>query len=59
MEAALRGLPSGDREAAFAAMAANLPAELAANGRPFGNPVAVAEHATPIDQLVAWYGRRP
>lgn len=61
--AAQRGLPSGDREAAFAELMANLPpnapAGFGADGRPFGNPVAVDEQASPIDRLVAWYGRRP
>jgi uncharacterized protein (TIGR03086 family) len=63
LQAALRGLPSGDREAAFAELIANLPptapAGFGADGRPFGNPVTVAAEAAPIDQLVAWYGRRP
>ncbi len=63
LEAALRGLPSGDREAAFAELMANLPptapAGFGADGRPFGNPVAVGEHEPAITRLVAWYGRRP
>jgi uncharacterized protein (TIGR03086 family) len=63
LEASLRGLPSGDREAAFAELIANLPptapAGFGADGRPFGNPVPVSAGAAPIDQLVAWYGRRP
>jgi uncharacterized protein (TIGR03086 family) len=63
LQAALRGLPSGDREAAFAELIANLPptapAGFGADGRPFGNPVTVAADAAAIDQLVAWYGRRP
>jgi uncharacterized protein (TIGR03086 family) len=59
LEAALRALPSGDREAAFAAIAADLPASVVAGGRPFGNQVAVADDAPVIDRLVAWYGRQP
>lgn len=58
-EAALRALPSGDRHAAFAAMAADMPPHVAASGPPFGNPVDTAPDAPLIDQLVAWYGRRP
>jgi len=57
--AALAALPSGDHEVAFAAMAAILPAQVAANGRPFGNPIASKQDAPLVDQLVAWYGRNP
>lgn len=59
LQAALHALPGGDRRAAFAAMVADLPAQVAAGGPPFGNPVAAAPGAPLIDQLVAWYGRRP
>jgi len=57
--AARAALPSGDREAAFAAMAANMPAQVVANGRPFGNAIESTQDAPLIDQLVAWYGRNP
>ncbi len=57
--AARAALPSGDRQAAFAAMAANLPAQVVANGRPFGNPIDPGRDAPLIDQLVAWHGRNP
>lgn len=59
LQAARQALPDGDRQAAFAAIAADLPPQVAAGGPPFANPVAVADDAPLIDQLVAWYGRRP
>ena len=49
----------GDREAAFAAIVAGLPAAARPAERPFGDPVPAAATAAPIEQLVAWYGRRP
>lgn len=57
--AARAALPSGDREAAFTAMVPNLPAHVAANGRPFRNPTDPGHDAPLIDQLIAWYGRNP
>jgi len=54
---ALMALPSGDREAHFAAMAVDMP-EIA--GRPpFHNPVTTADTASALDRLVGWYGRQP
>jgi uncharacterized protein (TIGR03086 family) len=54
---ALMALPTGDREAYFAAMAADMP-EIA--GRPpFRNPVATDDAANALDRLVGWYGRQP
>jgi hypothetical protein len=57
---ALQALPSGDREAYFAEMAADprFSPDLAVRP-PFKNAVAVADSAPTIDRLVAWYGRRP
>jgi uncharacterized protein (TIGR03086 family) len=57
LAAALVALPSGDREAYFAQMAADMP-EIA--GRPpFRNPVDTGTAAAPLDQLIGWYGRQP
>ena len=51
-----QALPPGDRVAMFEQMKPNLPAELAAGGPPFGNPIPIAEDAPLIDRLVAFYG---
>ena len=59
LQAASQALPSGDRHAAFAAMAADMPPHVAAGGPPFGNPVTAAPGAPLIDRLVGWYGRQP
>jgi uncharacterized protein (TIGR03086 family) len=59
MESGRGMLHPGDREAAFEAMRPNLPAFMAGMTRPFGNAIDTAGAAAPIDQLVAWYGRRP
>lgn len=53
------GLPPGDRVAEFERLRPHLPARIAAAGPPFGNPVSPGPDARAIDELVAWYGRRP
>jgi uncharacterized protein (TIGR03086 family) len=55
LDAALRSLPSGDREAAFEAMRVDFPVGW---NPPFKNAVPVAEPAAAIDRLVGWYGRQ-
>jgi uncharacterized protein (TIGR03086 family) len=59
LAAARRSMPAGDREAAFAEVVARLPAGTGPIESPFGNPVELDADAPAIDQLVAWYGRRP
>jgi uncharacterized protein (TIGR03086 family) len=56
-DTALRALPSGDREAHFAEMAKDMPA--IAGRPPFKNAVPVDESASPLEQLIGWYGRQP
>ncbi len=58
-ESAKRALPSGDREAYFAQMAADprFSPELAVRP-PFRNAVPVAQAAPVLDQLIGWYGRQ-
>jgi len=54
---ALVALPSGDREAHFAAMAVDMPQ--IAGRPPFRNPVDAGATASTLNQLVGWYGRQP
>lgn len=59
LAAARRSMPAGDREAAFAEVVAKLPPTVAPIEPPFANPVELDGRAPAIEQLVAWYGRRP
>lgn len=57
LQTALQALPPGDREARFAEMAKDMPQ--IAGRPPFRSAVEVAEQASTLDRLIAWYGRRP
>ncbi len=59
LDSARVALPSGDREAYFAQMAADprFSPELATRP-PFRNAVPVADDAPLLDQLIGWYGRQ-
>jgi len=52
-------LPGGNRTELFAELSKGLPADMGPFVAPFGEVVPTADDATPLDQLVAWNGRRP
>jgi uncharacterized protein (TIGR03086 family) len=58
LASALRALPSGDREAYFASMAADFGPDIAIHP-PFRNAVDPGAGASTLDQLIGWYGRQP
>jgi uncharacterized protein (TIGR03086 family) len=58
LASALQALPSGDREAYFASMAADFGPDIAIHP-PFRNAVDPGDGASTLDRLIGWYGRQP
>ena len=59
LDAMRQALPTASRAAQYAAVEATLPPEARPMPAPFADAVEVAADASPLDQLVAWSGRRP
>lgn len=58
-EAMQHALPATGRTEEFEAVRAAMPEEFRDWDAPFAEAVPVDDHASPIDRLVAWSGRRP